>query len=169
VFSICGYLCILATNYKNIYKQLFVFQKYFFYIILEMAPSLLYQVVLYFNGYYFCMYYIIQIIICILKTYKLPYPTRTAAVEWLIVALLYPVQRSRMTLGGKGNLTDKAPPIVISSILNISTILGTIHLIRWQTYVIYLEMIFGYIELIIELICFVLGFIHLLTQKSNMY
>jgi len=108
-------------------------------------------------------------IVCILKTYKLPYPARIAVVEWFILALLYPVQRSRIALGSKGNLTDKAPPIVISSILNITTILGTLHLIRWQTYVIYLELIIGYIELTFESICFVLGFIHLLTQKSNMY
>jgi len=134
-----------------------------------MAPSLHYQVVLYFNRYYFLLYYIIEIIVCILKTYKLPYPTKTATVEWFIVALLYPVQRSRMALGTKGNLTDKAPPIIVSSILNISTILGTLHLIRWQTYVIHLEIIIGYIELTFELICFTLGFIHLLTQKSNMY
>jgi hypothetical protein len=134
-----------------------------------MAPSIYYQVILYFNCYYFLLYYLIEIIVCVLKTYKLPYPTRTAVVEWFIVALLYPVQRSRMALGSKGNLTDKAPPIVISSILNISTILGTLHLIRWQTYVIYLEIIIGYIELTFESISFVLGFIHLLTHKSNMY
>lgn len=134
-----------------------------------MAPSLHYQVILYFNYYYFLLYYIIEIMVCILKTYKLPYPTKTAAVEWFIVVLLYPVQRSRIALGIKGNLTDKAPPIVISSILNISTILGTLYLIRWQTYVIHLEIIIGYIELTFELICFVLGFVHLLTQKSNMY
>lgn len=134
-----------------------------------MAPSLHYQVILYFNNNYFLFYYIIEIIVCILKTYKLPYPTRTVAIEWFIVALLYPVQRSRIALGSKGNLTDKAPPIVISSLLNISTIFGTLHLIRWQTYVIYLEIIIGYIELSFELICFILGFIHLLTQKSNMY
>lgn len=134
-----------------------------------MAPSLHYQVILYFNSCYFLMYYIIEIIVCILKTYKLPYSTKTAAIEWLIVALLYPVQKSRIALGSKGNLTDKAPPIVISTVLNISTILGTLYLIKWQTYVIYLEIVIGYIELTFELICFVLGFIHLLTQKSNMY
>lgn len=134
-----------------------------------MAPSLHYQVILFFNRYYFLLYYFIEITVSILKTYKLPYPTRTAAVEWFIIALLYPVQRSRMSLGSKGNLTDKAPPIVISSILNISTILGTLYLIKWQTYIIYLEVIIGYIELTFELICFILGFIHLLTQKSNMY
>ncbi|CAH1738127.1 unnamed protein product [Aphis gossypii] len=134
-----------------------------------MAPSLHYQVVLYFNRYFFLLYYILEMIVCLLKTYKLPYPTRIAVVEWLILGLLYPVQRSRIALGSKGNLTDKAPPIVISSILNISTILGTLYLIRWQTYVIYLEIIIGYIELTFESICFVLGFIHLLTQKSNMY
>lgn len=137
--------------------------------MLKMAPSLHYQVILFFNQYFFLLYYIIEIIVCILKTYKLPYPIRTAAVEWFIVALLYPVQRSRMALGSKGNLTDKAPPIVVSSILNISTILGTLHLIRWQTYVIYLEIVIGYIELTFESISLVLGFIHLLTQKSNMY
>lgn len=134
-----------------------------------MAPSLNYQVILFFNNYYFFLYYFTEIIICILKTYKLPYSTRTIAIEWFIIALLYPVQRSRISLGNKGNLTDKAPPIIISSILNISTVLGTLHLIRWQTYVIYLEIIIGYIELTFELICFLLGFIHLLTQKSNMY
>lgn len=134
-----------------------------------MAPSLHYQVILYFNRYYFLMYYIIEIIIFSLKTYKLPYPTRTAAIEWLIIILLYPVQKSRIALGSKGNLTDRAPPIIISSILNISAVLGTLHLIRWQTYVIYFEIIIGYIELIFELICLLLGFIHLLTQKSNMY
>lgn len=134
-----------------------------------MAPSLYYQVVLQFNHYYFLLYYIIEIIVCILKTYKLPYPTRTLVIEWFIVALMYPVQRSRLALGSKGNLTDKAPPIVISSILNISTILGTLHLIKWQTYVIELEITIGYIELTFETICFILGFTHLLTQKSNMY
>jgi len=134
-----------------------------------MAPSLHYQVILYFNRYYFLLYYIIEIIVCILKTYKLSYPTRIATVEWFILALLYPVQRSRIALGSKGNLTDKAPPIVISSILNITTILGTLYLIRWQTYIIHLEIIIGYIELTFESICFVLGFIHLLTQNSNMY
>lgn len=134
-----------------------------------MAPSLHYQVILYFNRYYFLLYYIIEIIVCILKTYKLSYPTRIATIEWFILALLYPVQRSRIALGSKGNLTDKAPPIVISSILNITTILGTLHLIRWQTYIIHLEIIIGYIELTFESICFVLGFIHLLTQNSNMY
>jgi len=134
-----------------------------------MAPSLHYQVILYFNRYYFLLYYIIEIIVCILKTYKLSYPTRIATVEWFILALLYPVQRSRIALGSKGNLTDKAPPIVISSILNITTILGTLYLIRWQTYIIHLEIIIGYIELTFESICFVLGFIHVLTQNSNMY
>lgn len=134
-----------------------------------MAPSLHYQVILYFNSYFFLLYYFIEITVCILKTYKLPYSTKTAVIEWFMVALLYPVQKSRLALGSKGNLTDKAPPIVISTILNISTILGTLHLIRWQTYVIYLEIIIGYIELTFELICFVLGFIHLLSQKSNMY
>lgn len=134
-----------------------------------MAPSLNYQVLLFFNSYYFLLYYFIEIIICILKTYKLPHSTRTMAIEWFIIGLLYPVQRSRISLGSKGNLTDKAPPIIISSILTISTVLGTLHLIRWQTYVIYLEIIIGYIELTFELICFILGFIHLLTQKSNMY
>lgn len=134
-----------------------------------MAPSLYYQVILYFNNYYFLLYYIIEIFVCVLKTYKLPYPPRTAIVEWFIVGLLYPVQRSRLALGCKGNLTDKAPPIIISSLLNISTILGTLYLNRWQTYVIYIEIIIGYIELTFEIICFVFGFVHLLTQKSNMY
>lgn len=112
--------------------------------------SLGYEILLYLNTYYYCFFAVAEVGVFIFKINHLPYPAGVLISEILILLLLTCTEASRIFVGRKGNLTEKIFSIVISIGLTVPSIIGVLYFLRWQTYVLRLEVILCGIQLILE-------------------
>merc|ERR1712004_63099 len=90
----------------------------------ERRSSLPYQVLLIFNGYYFVLFTLAELLLYIFKGVTLPFPNGAIAAEVILVLLLAGMEAIRLFFGQKGNLTEKMGPVAISLALSIPSILG---------------------------------------------
>ncbi|XP_039289371.1 transmembrane protein 216-like [Nilaparvata lugens] len=121
------------------------------------SSSLMFEVLMYLNSYYFGAFAVCELMMTVFKMVNLPYPNRNIVLELMIIILLCCIQYARIFLGRKGNLTQKAGPIMMSLFLTIPSFLSVVYLLLWQTYVLRLEVILCYIELVMECLESVLG------------
>ncbi|KAK9511527.1 hypothetical protein O3M35_000166 [Rhynocoris fuscipes] len=126
-------------------------------------PNLGLAAVTYFNYYYYCMFSVTTLLLYFYKLFHLPYPAGHVASELLIFALLCSVQYMRLYLCRKGNLTDCWAPVFVSLLLEIPSMLGILYFLLWQTYVLRIELIIIYVEIIFEILCFILSLLHFIT------
>ncbi|XP_048766778.1 transmembrane protein 216-like [Ostrea edulis] len=124
--------------------------------------SLPYQVLLYLNGWYFAFFFLCEILIYVYKGENLPYADNVLPAEVILVFILAGIEALRIFFAQKGNLTERIVGVVISILLSIPAILGTLYLILWQTYVLRVDVILAAIqaafiglELIFGIICMI--------------
>lgn len=87
-----------------------------------MLSSLPLQVCLYFNGWYDAFFTIIMCVLYIWKANALPYPAELhgmLALEIVIVFILAGIEWARLFLATKGNKTERAGPLIMSTVLSI--------------------------------------------------
>lgn len=126
-------------------------------------PNLGLAAVTFFNYYYYCMLTVITSVLYLYKLFHLPYPVGHVASEVLIFIFLCSVQFMRLYLCRKGNLTDTWPPMLVSLLLEIPSLLGVLYFLLWQTYVLRIEVIAVYVEIVFETLCFTLSLLHFIT------
>ncbi|EEB10956.1 conserved hypothetical protein [Pediculus humanus corporis] len=134
------------------------------------SSSLGFEILLYLNSYYFCIFIIAEICIGIFKIINLPYPTGVLMSESLIMIFLSCTETIRIFMGHKGNLTEQSLGVLISILLTIPSVLGILYFLLWQTYVLRIESILCGIQLSLQGIEFCFAIICLLRFcKAGVY
>lgn len=131
--------------------------------------SLFYEVLMYLNSYYFGTFVICEILLDVFKIWTLPYPFNNIILEVSILLLLCCVEYIRIYLGRKGNLTVTSLPLIISNFLLCPSVTGIIYLLLWQTYVLRLEVILCYIQLVMQTLEFIISVICIITFYKCSY
>lgn len=126
-------------------------------------PNLGLASITFFNYYFYCMLSFFVAAMYIYKVVNLPYPMDNVASEIAIFIFLGAIQKMRLYLGKKGNLTDSWPPMLASLLLTAPALLGVLYIRLWQTYVLRFEVILVSIELIFEILFFIFGLLHFVT------
>ncbi|PNF23604.1 hypothetical protein B7P43_G04944 [Cryptotermes secundus] len=115
-----------------------------------MNSSLIYEILLYLNSFYFGMFALCEFGMGIFKAVNLPYPTGTVISEFLLLLFLCCTEFVRIFLGRKGNLTERGLAVLVSIGLTVPSIFGVLYFLIWQTYVLRLEVVLCAIQLILQ-------------------
>ncbi|XP_071945218.1 transmembrane protein 216-like [Antedon mediterranea] len=110
--------------------------------------SLPLQILLYFNGWYFAFFWICEILIFVFKGTLFPYPGFYLAGDIVLLFALIPVETVRIFIGKKGNLTEKLPHLGVSLALCVPVFFVYMYYLKWQPYVLRVELILNVIPII---------------------
>lgn len=103
--------------------------------------SLPYQVLLVFGGWFYVVFAAVELFLLLFKGLSFPYPSGNMASEVCLLAFLTVVENVRLTLGKRGNLTERSPCLVLSLVLTVPAVLGAVYFLVWQTYVLRLDLV----------------------------
>jgi transmembrane protein 216 len=115
-----------------------------------MNSSLMFEMLLYLNSFYFGMFGLCEFGMGLFKVMNLPYPTGTVISEFLLLLFLCCNEFVRIFMGRKGNLTERGLPVLVSIGLTVPSILGVVYFLIWQTYVLRLEVVLCAIQLTLQ-------------------
>eukprot|EP00047_Mylnosiga_fluctuans_P022468 m.120373 g.120373 ORF g.120373 m.120373 type:complete len:145 (+) comp9270_c0_seq7:17-451(+) len=108
------------------------------------------QVLLYFNCWYFVVWWVAEFCIFIWKGSELPYPSGNWGAEFFLVWVMIPIEGTRLFFGMKGNLTERKFPVFLCLALTIATLIVYIFFHLWQTYVLRAEVILSAIAYVFQ-------------------
>lgn len=111
--------------------------------------SLLYQVLLYLNMFYFGMFATCEFLMKCVKAYSYPTSLGTISMEFALLLFLMTTEGIRIYLGRKGNLLDYGLPFLLGVALNIPSSLATLYFLFWQDRTLRLEQILCGIEVVL--------------------
>ncbi|RKO91830.1 hypothetical protein BDK51DRAFT_39351 [Blyttiomyces helicus] len=97
--------------------------------------SLPLQVLLYFNGLYLPVYWILTIALLIYKAQLLPYPPTAFPLEISGLVALGFLELARLFLGSRGNKTEEPLSVGVFLGLTVASAFGFLYYCIWQTYV----------------------------------
>lgn len=103
--------------------------------------SLPYQVLLVFGGWFYVVFAAAELFLLLFKGLSFPYPSGNMASEVCLLAFLTVIENVRLTLGKRGNLTERSPCLVLSLVLTVPAVLGAVYFLVWQTYVLRLDLV----------------------------
>lgn len=109
--------------------------------------SLPYILLLYFNAWYLTLFMLTEIAVFIWKGTLLPYEEGTFAAEIILLIITGIAAAMQIRIGQQGNLTERATASVISLLLILAVLVGSLHLLLWQTYVLWIEAGLIFVEL----------------------
>lgn len=112
-----------------------------------MLASLPLEIFLVFGGWWDVLFWLVSIAVFIYKGIILPYPNSNFAVEFTFQWLYVLVEPVRLLLGSKGNKTEQSGPLIFSVILAGPVIAFSVYYIKFQTYVLQIEVILHAISL----------------------
>lgn len=111
--------------------------------------SLIYQVLLYLNMFYFGMFATCEFLMKCVKAYNFPTSFGTVSMEFALLLFLIMTEGVRIYLGRKGNLLDYGLPFLLGVALNVPSGLATFYFLFWQDRTLRLEQILCGIELVL--------------------
>lgn len=111
--------------------------------------SLLYQVLLYLNMFYFGMFSTCEILMKCVKAYNFPSSFATVSMEFALLLFLMTTEGIRIYLGRKGNSLDHGLPFLIGVALNVPCSLATLYFLFWQDRTLRLEQLLCGLELVL--------------------
>ena len=100
-----------------------------------MLSSLPLQVCLYFNGWYNAVFTILMLVLYIWKANALPYPVELHSMlglEIVIVFILCGIEWARHFLGSQGNKTERAGPLIMSTVLSVPSGVAYVYFLALQ-------------------------------------
>lgn len=115
-----------------------------------MHSSLFYQVLTFFNIWFLGCFSFAELGLLFFKCLNLPYPGSYMTCDIIIISLGFLLEYFRIDLSRTGNLTERQIPIVASIILGLTSILGSVYILLWQTYVLRIELILSIIQLVFQ-------------------
>lgn len=115
------------------------------------------ELLLFLHSYYFATFILLELGFGIFKVLRLPFQNNNIVIEILIIMFLVSIELVRIHLGRKGNLTETLLPLIVSVILTGPSVLAVWYLLRWQTYILWLELILCYIQLFMQGVEFILA------------
>ncbi|GAX77664.1 hypothetical protein CEUSTIGMA_g5107.t1 [Chlamydomonas eustigma] len=113
----------------------------------KVLTSLTLQIFLYFGGWWDVFYYVLNILVFVYKGLTLPYPTRNFAMEFSFAWLWFIIDIPRIFLISKGNKTETCFPLFMSWWLNLPLLGLYIYYIKFETYVLKIDLILSGISL----------------------
>ena len=113
-----------------------------------MQSSLVFQMLLYFHWYYMGLYNLAEVLFFIFKYNYFFYPSSYLVCDLLILVCTCLNEMIRLRIGKQGNLTEGQLHILMCLFLTISSTMGTVYVIVWQTYLLNLELILACITLV---------------------
>lgn len=102
---------------------------------------------MYFGGWWDVLFWVISILVFVYKGVTLPYPQHRFAAEFAIQWLFLLVEPSRLFLGSKGNKTEQSAPLLFSILLSLPMVAFFVYYLKFQTYVLKLEVLLHAISL----------------------
>lgn len=94
-----------------------------------------------FGGWFYVVFAAVELFLLLFKGLSFPYPSGNMASEVCLLAFLTVVENVRLTLGKRGNLTERSPCLVLSLVLTVPAVLGAVYFLVWQTYVLRLDLV----------------------------
>ncbi|GFR49327.1 hypothetical protein Agub_g11353 [Astrephomene gubernaculifera] len=114
----------------------------------RVLTSLGFQIFIFFGGWWDVAYYILNILVFVYKGLQLPYPNRNFSMEFCFSWLWILIEAPRLFLASKGNKTERAAPIIFSTILAMPLLAMYIYFVGFQTYVLKIDQILNAISII---------------------
>lgn len=114
-----------------------------------MMLSLLYQVLLYLNMFYFGMFSTCEFLMKVVKAYNFPGNVSTMSMEFALLLFLFTTEVIRIYLGRKGNLLDHGIPFLLGVTLNIPSSLATLYFLFFQAKTLRLEQLLCGIQMVL--------------------
>ena len=111
--------------------------------------SLLYQVLLYLNMFYFGMFATCEFCMKCVKAYSFATSFATVSMEFALLLFLITTEAIRIYLGRKGNLLDHGLSFLLGVALNVPSTLATLYFLFWQDRTLRLEQILCGIQVIL--------------------
>uniref|UniRef100_A0A0G4IF85 Transmembrane protein 216 n=1 Tax=Chromera velia CCMP2878 TaxID=1169474 RepID=A0A0G4IF85_9ALVE len=97
------------------------------------------QILLFFNYYYFWLWFVAEVLLFIYKGAVLPYPPGAYASEFSILALVLLIALIRYAVGTAGNKTERFGLMLWFLVLSIPTLGAAVYYCLFQVYVLRLE------------------------------
>ncbi|EKX52169.1 hypothetical protein GUITHDRAFT_150704 [Guillardia theta CCMP2712] len=108
--------------------------------------SLPLQILIFFNGCYSTLFFLVTLALLIWKGVEFPYPAGRLPWEIILLFVYIVVEACRLFIGSKGNKTENWPMILMLIILSCFSALANVFYINFQTYVLRLDLIFNSIS-----------------------
>ncbi|XP_071792331.1 transmembrane protein 216-like [Asterias amurensis] len=129
-------------------------------VVLSSLPL---QILLYLNGWYFALFWIVELLLFGYKVLILPYPGANFIAEIIILVLMLGIEYVRIFLAKKGNLTEKIVHLGVSLAISLATLFFSLYLLLWQTYILRIEIIVVAVVLVFLFLEAVFGLIAIIT------
>ncbi|CAF0964049.1 unnamed protein product [Brachionus calyciflorus] len=115
---------------------------------LSVRSSLPLQILLYLNQWYYIFWLIVESLSFVFKGQTLPFASGVLAGEIILFIFLFLLDMFRIHFATKGNLTERIIGIIVSIVLTLPCIGGSLYLLLWQHYVLRIELIINAIQLV---------------------
>ncbi|XP_055382837.1 transmembrane protein 216-like isoform X2 [Condylostylus longicornis] len=106
-----------------------------------MNSSLAFEILMYLNSFYFGMFSICELSICVLKAINLNYDPTILLKDSCGLVLLCIVEAIRIVLGRKGSISDRGWQVICSVILTFPCTAGVVYFLFFQAHILKLELI----------------------------
>jgi len=110
--------------------------------------SLPYQILMYCNSWWFCLFFLAELLCYVFKGQTLPFPESGLLAEVILLFILGGLEYIRLFFGMKGNLTERVVSVTVSLFLSLAAGVGFLYLLLWQTYVLKIEVILVVVQLV---------------------
>ena len=100
------------------------------------------------------------------KVYKFQFPIEVFFLELLIFIVLAFLQFTRLFLGSRGNKTESSTVTFLFLLITLVTFLGNFFFLSFQTYVIVIEVLIGFLCLIFSGFELIFGIVAAIEFKS---
>ncbi|KAK5650822.1 hypothetical protein RI129_001851 [Pyrocoelia pectoralis] len=130
-----------------------------------MNASLTFEVLLYLNSYYFGLFAVCEIGMNVVKAINLSLPNFETDFGILLAVCI--LELFRVILARRGNLTEKAWPVLLALSLTIPSAVGVVYFVFWQSVVLRLEYIICGIQCVFQMAEIVFGILCLLPVCKN--
>ncbi|XP_063253850.1 transmembrane protein 80 isoform X2 [Prinia subflava] len=98
-------------------------------------------ILLYVNGIYYIFYFLATLAMIIYKSQVFSYPDDLLAPDLAVLFLMAILEVPRLYLGFKGNLTEAEAPLGLSLGLTVGSVVLSVYLLLWQTYVLWADVL----------------------------
>eukprot|EP00730_Choanoeca_flexa_P018041 TRINITY_DN8747_c1_g1_i1.p1 TRINITY_DN8747_c1_g1~~TRINITY_DN8747_c1_g1_i1.p1 ORF type:complete len:138 (+),score=6.27 TRINITY_DN8747_c1_g1_i1:87-500(+) len=135
--------------------------------MLQAQPSTVLQAILRLSSYSVWIWLAAEALLLIWKGFFLPYTDGALASEWIVLVLLQLTELTRLHWGSRGNLLQESKSLIFLLVFTIPSLLGYLFFLRWQTYVLRIEVALSAIFLTLTGIVFVLGILALINVSKS--
>ncbi|XP_013098919.1 transmembrane protein 216 [Stomoxys calcitrans] len=110
-------------------------------------PSMVYEVLIYLNSFYFGMFAFCELAMSLLKAINLTYPFEILVRDMIIIVGYCLLETIRIILGRRSSLADRGLPAILSVILIVPCFLGVNYVLLLQLYKLRLEYVLCVLQL----------------------